>query len=127
MRKDMTFDEAASVCDGAIIALSGLRAADLKAGQRLLIYGASGAIGTAATQLAKHLGVHVTAVCGAQNVELARSLGADEVINYFDVDFTENGQKYDVIFDAAGKHSFRRVQEITGVRRNVRRDRPGVH
>src|SRR3954454_8125946 len=96
MPKDMTFDEAASVCDGAIIALSGLRAADLKAGQRLLIYGASGAIGTAATQLAKHLGVHVTAVGGAQNVELARSLGADEVINYFDVDCTENGQKYDV-------------------------------
>ena len=77
-------------------------------GKRVLVYGASGAVGTAAVQLAKHLGAHVTAVCGTKSVELVRSLGADEVVDYLKEDFTKSGKTYDVVFDAVGKHSFRR-------------------
>jgi NADPH:quinone reductase-like Zn-dependent oxidoreductase len=104
----MSFDEAASVCDGAAQALDTLRQADVQAGRRIVIYGASGSLGTAAVQLAKHLGAHVTAVCGTDHVELVRSLGADEVIDYRLQDFTRNGQIYDAIIDAVGKYSFRR-------------------
>ena len=106
----MPFEEAAAVCDGAIIALACLRKADLREGRSILIYGASGAIGTAAVQLAKHFGAHVTAVCNTKNVELVRSLGADEVVEYLREDFTKNGKTYDVVFDAVGKHSFRRCR-----------------
>ena len=102
----MTFAEAAAVCDGALTALGCLRRANLRKGQRILIYGASGSIGTAAVQLARHVEAHVTAVCNTKNVETVRSLGADEVIDYTQQDFTKNGQTYDVIFDAVGKHSF---------------------
>ena len=122
----MTFEEAAAVCDGAILALSclrpvdqaltWLRPADLRKGQRVLIYGASGSIGTAGVQLARFFDAHVTAVCNTKNVELARSLGADEVIDYTREDFTKNGQTYDVIFDAVGKHSFKRCRD--SLRRN---------
>jgi NADPH:quinone reductase-like Zn-dependent oxidoreductase len=108
MPAGMTFEEAAAACDGPLSALSALRQANLREGQRILIYGASGSIGTAAVQLARHFGAHVTAVCNTKNVELVRSLGADEVIDYLKEDFTKNGQTYDVIFDAVGKHSFRR-------------------
>jgi NADPH:quinone reductase-like Zn-dependent oxidoreductase len=104
----ISFEEAAAVCDGACIALGCLKRADLRPGLTLLVYGASGSIGTAAVQLAKHFGARVTAVCDTKNVELVRSLGADEVIDYLQEDFTRNGQTYDVIFDAVGKHSFRR-------------------
>ncbi len=104
----VSFEEAAAVCDGACLAMSCLRCADLRSGRRLLVYGASGSIGTAAVQLAKHFGAHVTAVCNTKNVELVRSLGADEVIDYLNEDFTKNGETYDVVFDAVGKHSFRR-------------------
>jgi NADPH:quinone reductase-like Zn-dependent oxidoreductase len=106
----MTFEEAAAVCDGAIEALTQLRRADLRKGQRILVYGASGSVGTAGVQLAKYLGAHVTAVCNTKNVELVRSLGADEVIDYLQEDFTTNGETYDVVFDAVGKHSFRRCR-----------------
>ena len=106
----MTFEEAAAVCDGAIIALACLRKADLRKGRSILVYGASGSIGTAAVQLARHFDAHVTAVCNTKNVELVRSLGADPVIDYLREDFTKNGQTYDVIFDAVGKHSFRRCR-----------------
>jgi NADPH:quinone reductase-like Zn-dependent oxidoreductase len=106
----MTFEEAAAVCDGASTALSCLRGANLRKGQKILIYGASGSIGTAAVQLAKNFGADVTAVCNTKNVELVRSLGADEVIDYLQEDFTKNGQRYDVIFDSVGKHSFRRCR-----------------
>jgi NADPH:quinone reductase-like Zn-dependent oxidoreductase len=106
----MTFEEAAAVCDGAILALNSLRLADIRSGQRLLVYGASGSMGTAGVQLGKHLGAHVTAVCNTKNVELVRSLGADNVIDYTQEDFTKNGVTYDVIFDAVGKHSFRRCR-----------------
>ncbi len=104
----ITFEEAAAVCDGAALALACLRKADLREGQRILVYGASGSVGTAGVQLAKHLGAHVTAVCNTKNVELVRSLGADAVIDYLQEDFTKNGKTYDVVFDAVGKHSFRR-------------------
>ena len=106
----MTFEEASAVCDGASIALACVRNADLRTGRSILVYGASGSIGTAAVQLARYYDAHVTAVCNTKNVELVRSLGADEVIDYLHEDFTKNGETYDVIFDAVGKHSFRRCR-----------------
>ena len=106
----MTFDEAAAVCDGAILALTFLRTADLRKGQKILIYGASGSIGTAAVQLARHFEAEVTAVCGTKNLELVQSLGADRVVDYTQEDFTKNGATYDVILDAVGKHSFMRCR-----------------
>ncbi len=105
-----TFEEAAAVCDGGLKALAALRRADLREGQRIVVYGASGAIGTAAVQLAKHFGADVTAVCDTRNLELARALGADAVVDYLQDDFTKNGETYDVVFDAVGKHSFRRCR-----------------
>ena len=107
----MTFEQAAAVCDGGLNALWCLRSVDLQKGQRILIYGASGAIGTAAVQLAKHFGADVTAVCNTKNLELMSSLGADRVIDYTKEDFTKNGEIYDVILDAVGKHSFRRSRD----------------
>jgi NADPH:quinone reductase-like Zn-dependent oxidoreductase len=107
---NMSFQEAAAVCDGGIIALTCLRKARLQRGQSIVVYGASGSIGTAGVQLAKHFGAHVTAVCNTKNVELVRSLGADEVFDYAREDFTRNGRTYDVVFDAVGKHSFRRCR-----------------
>jgi NADPH:quinone reductase-like Zn-dependent oxidoreductase len=104
------FEEAAAVCDGAIIALSCLRSAEPLAGRDVLVYGASGSIGTAAVQLAAHRGAHVTAVCTGENLELVRALGAEEAIDYTRQDFTRNGKRYDVVFDAVGKHSFRRCR-----------------
>lgn len=107
MPASITFEEAAAVSDGAILALMCLEAAHVHQGQKMLIYGASGAIGTAGVQLAKYFEADVTAVCNTKNVELVRSLGADRVIDYTQEDFTKNGETYDVIFDAVGKHSFR--------------------
>jgi len=104
----MRFDEAAAVCDGASQALATLRVADVQNGQWIVIYGASGSLGTAAVQLAKHIGAHVTGVCSTRNVELVRSLGADDVVNYLAEDFTRNGRTYDAIIDAVSKYSFRR-------------------
>ena len=106
----MTFDEAAAVCDGGSIALACLRKADLREGRSILIYGATGSIGTASVQLAKHFGAEVTAVGNTKNLELLRSLGADRVIDYTQEDFTKNGETYDVIFDSVGMHSFRRCR-----------------
>jgi NADPH:quinone reductase-like Zn-dependent oxidoreductase len=106
----LTFEEAAAVCDGALVARTCLTRTDLREGRTIIVYGASGSIGTAAVQLAKHFGANVTAVCNTKNVELVRSLGADEVIDYLREDFTKNGKTYDVVFDAVGKHSFRRCR-----------------
>lgn len=106
----VTFEEAAAVSDGAILAFSGLRAGGVQAGTRILVYGASGSIGTAGVQLAKHLGAHVTAVCNTRNVEIVRSLGADEVIDYEQDDFAENGETYDLVLDAVGKISLGRCR-----------------
>jgi NADPH:quinone reductase-like Zn-dependent oxidoreductase len=104
----MSFEEAAAVLDGALNALWCLRGGDLRKGQRILIYGASGSIGTAGVQLAKYFEADVTAVCNTKNLELMRALGADRVTDYTQEDFTKNGETYDFIFDAAGKLSFRR-------------------
>ena len=106
----MSFEEAAAATDGASLALACLRKAGSLDGKSLLVYGASGSVGTAAVQLGKHFGAHVTAVCSTATVELVRSLGADEVIDYMRDDFTKNGKTYDVVFDAVGKHSFRRCR-----------------
>ncbi len=106
----MTFEEAAAVTDGAILALMCLEASQIRQGQSVLVYGASGSIGTAGVQLANHFGADVTAVCNTKNVELVTSLGADTVIDYTQEDFTKNGETYDVIFDAVGKHSFSRCR-----------------
>ena len=110
MPAGMSFEEAAAVCDGAILALGCLRKADPLKGRKLMVYGASGSIGTAGVQLARYFDAHVTAVCNTKNVELVRSLGADEVIDYLQEDFTKNSESYDVIFDAVGKLSFRRCR-----------------
>ena len=106
----MTFEQAAGTCDGMYQARNALRAGRVDNDTRLVIYGASGSLGTAAVQLAANLGAHVTAVCNGRNVELVRSLGADEVIDYEQEDFTRNGQTYDVVLDAVGKHSFLRCR-----------------
>ena len=103
----MTFEEAASVFDGASLALVCLEKGGPLKGRSVLIYGASGSVGTSGVQLARHFGAHVTAVVATRNVALVRSLGADEVIDYTKEDFTGNGKTYDVIFDSVGKHSFR--------------------
>lgn len=106
---NVTFEEAAAVPDGVNNALVCLRRAGVGRGMHVLVYGASGSIGTAAVQLAKHLGARVTAVCNTPNVELVRSLGADEVLDYSrGEDFTKNREAYDVVVDAVGKHSFAR-------------------
>jgi len=102
----LSFLEAAAVADGALSAMSCLRQARVDSGKSVVVFGASGSIGVGGIQVAKHLGAHVTAVCNTKNVELMRSLGADEVIDYVNEDFTENGESYDVIFDAAGKTTF---------------------
>lgn len=112
---NITFEEAAAASDGPGIAQECLRKADLHKGTEILIYGASGSIGSAAVQIAKHFGATVTAVTNTATVELVRSLGADEVIDYLKQDFTRNGKTYDVIFDSVGKHSFWRC------RRSLRR------
>ncbi len=107
----MTFEDAAAVSDGAILALMCLQSVPQQAGQTILVYGASGSIGTAGVQLAKHFGANVTGVCSTRNVALVKSLGVDSVIDYTKEDFTRNGQTYDVIFDAVGKHSFSRCRD----------------
>src|SRR5262249_10812087 len=104
------YEEAAAICDGGLNALWCLKQADLRKGKMILIYGASGAIGTAGVQLAKYFGADVTAVCSTKHLELVQSLGADRAIDYTREDFTKNGQTYDVIFDAVGKHAFRRCR-----------------
>jgi NADPH:quinone reductase-like Zn-dependent oxidoreductase len=106
----MTFEEAAAATDGAILALMCLEAGGIRKGQRILVYGASGSIGTAGVQLARYFEADVTAVCNTKNIELVSSLGAETVIDYTQDDFTKNGETYDVIFDAVGKHSFSRCR-----------------
>jgi NADPH:quinone reductase-like Zn-dependent oxidoreductase len=104
----LSWHEAAALGDGPSIALACMRRAEVEPGTRILVYGASGSIGSAAVQIAKARGAHVTAVCPGRSVEVVRSLGADEVVDYEREDFTRSGATYDVIFDAVGKHSFRR-------------------
>jgi NADPH:quinone reductase-like Zn-dependent oxidoreductase len=96
-------EEAAAIPYGGLLALHFLKQANVESRRRVLVYGASGAIGTSAVQLAKHFGADVTGVCSAANLELVRSLGADAVIDYTKDDFTRNGARYDLVFNAVGK------------------------
>lgn len=110
---NMSYNEAAAVCDGLFLAMNLIRKIDFTTKPAILINGATGSIGSACVQLAKHYGAKkITAVCNSANFELVRSLGADETIDYTKEDFTNNGQLYDVVLDAVGKSSFFRCKKL---------------
>lgn len=108
----LTYEEAAPSTEGAHYALSLIRSAKVRDGQDVLVYGATGAIGSAAVQLLKHLGANVTAVCGTKHLDLVGRLGADKTVDYTATDFTVDEQKYDVVIDAVGKSTFGRCRRL---------------
>jgi NADPH:quinone reductase-like Zn-dependent oxidoreductase len=112
MPAGLSYEEAAPSTEGSLYALSAIRTAKLQRGQGVLVNGATGAIGSAAVQLLRGTGAEVTAVCGTEHMELVRGLGADRVIDYTAEDFTRDGQRYDVVFDAVGKSSFGRCRRL---------------
>jgi NADPH:quinone reductase-like Zn-dependent oxidoreductase len=109
---NMNYEEAAASTEGAHYAYNSIKKANLKRGQKALVYGATGAIGSAAVQLLKYFGVYVTAVCNTKNIGLVKSLGADKVVDYTRDDFTGDIEKYDFVFDAVGKSSFFKCQRL---------------
>lgn len=109
---NLSFDEAAALTEGSHYALVDIRAAKVERGQHVLVYGATGAIGSAAVQLLKHFGAIVTAVCNTKNVDLVKSLGADTVIDYQTQNFTNTETRFEFIFDAVGKSSFRQCKPL---------------
>ncbi len=110
---NISFEEAASICDGPLTSINFLKnLAKIHRGQKVLINGASGSLGTAAVQLAKHYGAEVTGVCSTSNVELVKSLGADRVIDYTRQDFTESTDRYDVIYDTVGKSTYSKAKKV---------------
>ncbi|MBI5954954.1 MAG: NAD(P)-dependent alcohol dehydrogenase [Chloroflexi bacterium] len=110
---NLTFEQAAAIPTAAITALKGLRdVGKLQAGQKVLINGASGGVGTFAVQIAKALGAEVTGVCSTRNVDMVRSLGADDVVDYTRKDFTQNGRRYDLILDNVASHSFSDLMRV---------------
>jgi NADPH:quinone reductase-like Zn-dependent oxidoreductase len=112
MPANKSYNEAAAVCDGLMLAITYIRKIDFKNERKIIINGASGSIGSACVQLAKYYGAEVTAVCNTKNIDIVRSLGADAVIDYTKEDFTRNGKLYDVVIDAVGKSSFFRCKKI---------------
>lgn len=112
MPEGRSYDEMAPAGEGATYAINIIRSAGVKEGDSVLVYGASGAIGTAAVQILKYLGVEVTAVCGTKNVELIKSIGTDRVISYETEDFTQTDDKFDLVFDAVGKSSYGATKEL---------------
>jgi NADPH:quinone reductase-like Zn-dependent oxidoreductase len=109
---NMSFEEAAAVLFGGVSALFFLRQAQVRTGQRVLVYGASGSVGVFAVQLAKHFGAQVTGVCSTANLDLVASLGADQVIDYTQEDYSRAGQVFDVVFDTVGKSGWSRALSV---------------
>ncbi|MDB5230196.1 MAG: alcohol dehydrogenase zinc-binding protein [Chitinophagaceae bacterium] len=112
MSANITFDEAAACLEGAYYAASVILGLKLIPGQKALVYGATGAIGSSYVQFLKYYGVYITAVCSAENTDLIKSLGADKVIDYKTTDFTKDNEKYDFVFDAIGRSSFHRCKRL---------------
>lgn len=130
--ENVSFDQAAAIPIGGITALHYLRKAGISSSQKVLIYGASGSVGTYAIQLAKYYGAEVTAICSAKNIELVKSIGADHTIDYTEEDFTKREVSYDIIFDAVGKTSKRKCKNLlkqsgkyTSVNQGIARRKPG--
>ena len=109
---NMSYEEAAAVCDGLMLAMTYIRKIDFQKSNKILINGASGSIGSACVQLAKYYGAKITAVCNTKNMDLVKSLGAEKIIDYTKDDFTRDDQVYDVVIDAVGKNSFFRCKKL---------------
>jgi NADPH:quinone reductase-like Zn-dependent oxidoreductase len=127
--ENMSYEQAVPVLGGGVTAAKILKKGNIQPGQKILIYGASGNVGTYAVQIAKHLGAEVTGVCSTRNVELVKELGADTVIDYTQEDFTQSGEMYDIVFDAVNKMaSSQRKVSLTerGIYLNVDKDSGGV-
>ncbi len=112
MPEHITYEQAAASSEGAHYAYNFINKVDIKSGQNVLVNGATGAIGSAAVQLLKHFGLHVTAVCNTKNIEIVKSLGADRIIDYTKEDFTKDDQTYKFVFDSVGKSSFFKCRQL---------------